>query len=78
MLLGHAGISTSERDAARRELVAAHPSSHSVAKIALRNGFTHLGRFSVEFRERFGESPKQTLTRRAERREPAFLISSRR
>jgi AraC-like DNA-binding protein len=48
-------------DATHRELVAAHPSQHSVAQIALRNGFSHLGRFSVGFRERFGESPRQTL-----------------
>jgi AraC-like DNA-binding protein len=50
-------------DAARRELAVAHPSHHLVTEIALRHGFRHLGRFSVEFRQRFGESPSQTLAR---------------
>jgi AraC-like DNA-binding protein len=50
-------------DAARRELVAAQPSQHSVTAIALRNGFSHLGRFSVKFHERFAESPRETLAR---------------
>ena len=55
-------------NAAHRELVAAHPSQHSVTTIALRHGLTHLGRFSLEFHERFGESPRETLARRVERR----------
>ena len=29
------------------------------------SGFSHLGRFSVEFRERFAESPRETLAARA-------------
>jgi len=33
----------------------------TVAKIATRFGFTELGRFSVEYREMFGESPSTTL-----------------
>jgi len=48
-------------DSARRELVAAHHSNTSVTRIAMQNGCTHLGRFSVEFRERFGQSPRQAL-----------------
>ena len=48
-------------DAAYRELIAAHPSRDTVAKIALRNGCSHLGRFSSEFRERFGQWPRETL-----------------
>jgi transcriptional regulator GlxA family with amidase domain len=35
----------------------------TVAEIALACGFAHLGRFSISYRERFGESPKQTLQR---------------
>jgi len=35
--------------------------SVTVAKIATRFGFTELGRFSVEYREMFGESPSTTL-----------------
>ena len=48
---------------ARRELASADPSSESVARIALKHGFTHLGRFSIAFRECFGESPRKTLAR---------------
>ncbi len=36
-----------------------------VTAIALQWGFGHLGRFSVEYRKRFGESPSETLRRRA-------------
>ena len=50
-------------NAARRALVAADPSSHSVTEIAMASGFSHLGRFSVVYREYFGESPKKTLWR---------------
>ncbi|WP_420994487.1 AraC family transcriptional regulator [Cupriavidus sp. 30B13] len=36
----------------------------SVTAAALRWGFSHLGRFSVEYRKSFGEPPGQTLRRR--------------
>jgi AraC-like DNA-binding protein len=40
-----------------------------VADCALRWGFAHAGRFSIEYRRRFGESPSSTLARaRASRR----------
>ena len=48
-------------DAAHRELDSADMRTTTVTQIALNNGFTHLGRFSVEFKERFGESPSVTL-----------------
>ena len=48
-------------DAAYRELIAAHPSRDTVTMIALGNGFSHLGRFSSAFRERFGQLPRETL-----------------
>ena len=48
-------------EAAKRALKASHPSEHTVAEIALNHGFGHLGRFSVEFRERFGVSPRALL-----------------
>ena len=48
-------------DAAYRELTSTHPLEQSVSNIALRHGFNHLGRFSVEFRTRFGKSPKDLL-----------------
>jgi len=40
----------------------------SISSIALRWGFGHLGRFSVAYRKRYGESPSQTLTRSRLRR----------
>jgi transcriptional regulator GlxA family with amidase domain len=36
----------------------------SVASVALRWGFGHLGRFSADYKERFGESPGESLRRR--------------
>jgi transcriptional regulator GlxA family with amidase domain len=36
-----------------------------VTQIALAHGFTHMGRFSVEYQKQFGESPSATLRRRA-------------
>jgi AraC-like DNA-binding protein len=36
----------------------------NVTGIALNFGFNHMGRFSVEYRRRFGESPSQTLRQR--------------
>ena len=55
--------------AAYRDLLAARPSQDSVTTIALQNGWNHLGRFSVEFRQRFGQLPRETL--RANGRRPA-------
>lgn len=51
---------------AHRRLLAADPSVTTVTRIALGVGITHLGRFSVEYRERFGETPSSTLARRPE------------
>ena len=48
-------------DAAYRDLIAADPSRDTVATIAVSNGCNHLGRFSSEFRERFGQLPRETL-----------------
>lgn len=48
-------------DSARRELAAADHASTSVTRIAMQNGCNHLGRFSVDYREHFGESPRETL-----------------
>ena len=49
---------------ARRTLLREKHGGASVTTIATRCGFTHLGRFSVEYRARFGESPSETLARR--------------
>ena len=57
-------LKTVRLDSARRELVAANSSETSVTNIAMTHGCTHLGRFSVEFRERFGVSPHEVLDSR--------------
>ncbi len=48
-------------EAAQRDLRAAHPEEVTVTEVALRYGFENLGRFSVDYRRRFGETPSQTL-----------------
>jgi transcriptional regulator GlxA family with amidase domain len=56
---------------ARRALMSARSRSVSVSKVATSLGFPQLGRFSVEYRESFGESPSETLglaVRKYERR----------
>ena len=50
------------RDALRRA-----PPEESVAAIAMTWGFSHLGRFAVEYRKRFGEKPSETLAKRRKR-----------
>ncbi len=49
---------------ARRELLRSEPTA-SVSEIAVRSGFTHLARFSAEYRRRYNELPSATLRRRA-------------
>jgi len=52
-----------------REALGRADPEQSVTEIAMNWGFTHMGRFSVEYRQRFGESPSDTLRRvRAPRR----------
>jgi AraC-like DNA-binding protein len=48
---------------AREALLAARP-DEGVTQIALAWGFAHLGRFAIEYRRLFGESPSETLRRR--------------
>jgi len=50
-------------DAAHARLLSAAPGDN-VTRIALDCGVTHLGRFAMRYRERFGESPLATLRRR--------------
>lgn len=45
----------------RQELQVSNPAEHTVASVALRLQFTELGRFAVEYRRLFGESPSKTL-----------------
>src|SRR6266850_1865406 len=66
---------------ARRELLRGLPDA-KVMNIALRCGFAHFGRFSIEYRRRYGETPSQTLRRQAVfigalTSMPAFLVPGR-
>ncbi|HEX5121326.1 MAG TPA: AraC family transcriptional regulator [Pseudonocardiaceae bacterium] len=45
------------------DLRAADPGSVTVAEVAARWGFLHLGHFSARYNRKFGESPAQTLRR---------------
>jgi len=51
-------------ESARRELLQVSPGT-KVMDIALRWGFPHFGRFSIEYRRRYGEAPSQTRKRQA-------------
>jgi len=48
---------------ARLALLERKPKRRLVKSVALDSGLTHLGRFSAEYRELFGESPTTTLNR---------------
>ncbi|MDH2351199.1 helix-turn-helix domain-containing protein [Bradyrhizobium sp. SSUT112] len=52
----------------RRALLRADPSRTNVTRIATDHGFWELGRFSVNYRELFGESPSESLRRSSEER----------
>ena len=45
----------------RRALKRCEPDSQCVAIVARRHGFRHLGRFSIAYRNQFGELPSETL-----------------
>ncbi len=45
-----------------RQTLSGEPDSN-IASVAMRWGFGHLGRFSMEYKERFGESPSQSVRR---------------
>ncbi|MES2192994.1 MAG: helix-turn-helix domain-containing protein [Pseudomonadota bacterium] len=68
-------------ETARRELLQGIPDAR-VMDVAERCGFPHCGRFAVEYRRRFGETPSQTMKRQAVfadalRSMPSFTIPSR-
>jgi AraC family transcriptional regulator, ethanolamine operon transcriptional activator len=50
---------------ARRAFLCTEAPPPSVTQVALRCGFLELGRFAVDYRARFGESPSDTLRRTA-------------
>ena len=51
-------------ECARRALLRGSPRT-TITDVALRCGFLHLGRFSIAYREAYGEQPSQTLKRQA-------------
>jgi AraC-like DNA-binding protein len=55
-------LRTARFERVREALRRAEPEER-VTEIAAKWGFSHMGRFSVEYRRRFGESPSQTLHR---------------
>ena len=57
-------LQTVRLDRARDSLRRADPARVTVAAVAHRWGFAHLGRFAAGFRVRFGESPSETLRSR--------------
>ncbi len=48
-------------DRVREELQRGTPGETTVAEVAVRWGFAHLGRFSAAYAKRFGEYPRETL-----------------
>ncbi len=69
----HAYMTMLRMQAARKAFMAA-PSGTRVTDVAFDVGIRHFGRFSAEYRSRFGESPSATLSRSARRpRLPASL-----
>ncbi|WP_257804056.1 AraC family transcriptional regulator [Burkholderia glumae] len=53
-------------EAVRREMLGDR-SERNVSAIAMNWGFSHLGRFSSDYKQRFGETPSQTLKRATRR-----------
>jgi len=56
-------LRTARYEKVREALHRAEP-EEGITEVAAKWGFTHMGRFSVEYRKRFGESPSETLRRR--------------
>lgn len=50
-------------NAIHHELRQSHDADIRISDLAMRWGFLHLGRFSLEYRRLFGESPRETLQR---------------
>lgn len=54
-------LKTVRLNGVRRALKASHPTQATVLGIANRYGFWHMGHFSRDYRQMFGESPSETL-----------------
>lgn len=52
---------------AARDLLSRPAADLTVTEVAYSSGFRHLGRFSIEYKQLFGETPRQTLHRAAQR-----------
>jgi AraC-like DNA-binding protein len=52
-------------EAAQRDLSTLCPEESTVTQVALNNGFSHLGRFSVKYQQHYGEKPSEVLARRS-------------
>lgn len=64
------------RLSAVRQEILEHGSIRTISEIALGWGFTHLGRFSADYRKLFDEAPSETLRRNDARRLPGWKQSS--
>lgn len=51
-------------DAAYHDLLSAEPNTTTVTQVAINYGFSHIGKFAIEYRKAFGESPSTSLARR--------------
>ena len=56
-------LKTRRLNAAYRELLGSEPNATTVTETATRYGFLHLGKFAMEYRRVFRESPSETLAR---------------
>ena len=56
---------TKERrlDAAYLDLLSAEPDATTVTKVAINYGFSHIGKFAIDYGKTFGESPSTSLAR---------------
>lgn len=59
----HAALRAVRLAAVREDLLASEVTDEGVTAIARRWGFHHQGRFAAEYRDRFGELPRETLRR---------------
>ena len=57
-------VASVRMEAAHRELSVLQPEETTVTQVALDNGFSHLGRFSVTYHKRYGETPSSRLAHR--------------
>ena len=57
-------IKARRMDAAYLDLLGAEPDTTTVTQVAINYGFAHVGKFAIEYRKTFGESPSASLARR--------------